>query len=126
MVAWSKSMSPSEKYEYRKEHRSPKRKQELPVDMGSAIVRMKREGKSIHNYGNSIVPLEGGAEVYLHPRAGLVIRRKGRAGPRITSHVAEALKECAGNPDFIGCVTAKVPTFKPYSWRRHEELMGKA
>ena len=123
MVAWSKSMSPSEKYEYRKEHKSPKRKEELPVDMGSAIINMKRAGKVEHKYGKSVVPLQGGVEVYLHPRAGLVIRKKGRSGPRLTSHVAKALVECAGNSDFIGCVTSKVPTFNPASWRRHKELL---
>ncbi len=103
-----------------------KQKRALQLNMGMAIIEGKRMSKMEHRYGNSVVPLEGGVEVYWHPRAGLVVRKQHRSGPKETSRVAKALKECAGNPDFIGCVTSKVPTFKPASWRTHLKRTGKA
>ncbi len=125
MVEWSSNMSPKEKYEYRKEHRVPRERRQLPVSMGEAILRLKYEGR--RKYGKGVVPLQGGVEVFLNKRGVLTIRKqhtKFRNGN--PSRVLNALKECKGlsGNDFINCVQSKAGVkFMPSSWSKHMELV---
>ena len=84
------------------------RKAIVPAELALDAAEYKKESGA----RNRVVPVSSSTEVYVKDDGGLVVRRVGRGGARITSKRAKALKQCKGKrgADALSCIRTALGT----------------